>query len=93
VRPRPRSPLDDTTLIAPRERDLRMVLDDDLTGWDEYLAAAGDATLNLHAVELYRRWWELADIASSSPFSAGDTSEPKTRLRPGRTSRESCRRA
>jgi spectinomycin phosphotransferase len=23
----------DTTLIAPRERDLRMVLDDELSGW------------------------------------------------------------
>jgi spectinomycin phosphotransferase len=53
----------DTTLIAPRERDLRMVLDDDLTGWDEYLAAAGPATLNRQAMELYRRWWDLAEIA------------------------------
>jgi spectinomycin phosphotransferase len=53
----------DTTLIAPRERDLRMVLHDDLTGWDEYLAAAGSATLNQQAIELYSRWWELADIA------------------------------
>ena len=51
----------DTTLIAPRERDLRMVLDEDLTGWDEYLAAAGHATLNQQAIELYRRWWNLAD--------------------------------
>lgn len=54
----------DTTLIAPRERDLRMVLDDDLTGWDDYVAAAGDATLNRQAIELYRRWWELADVTT-----------------------------
>ena len=53
----------DTTLIAPRERDLRMVLDDDLTGWDEYVTAAGPTTLNREALELYRRWWDLADIA------------------------------
>jgi spectinomycin phosphotransferase len=52
----------DTTLIAPRERDLRMVLDDDLTGWDEYVAAAGDVSLNQEAVKLYERWWELCDI-------------------------------
>jgi spectinomycin phosphotransferase len=52
----------DTTLIAPRERDLRMVLDEDLTGWDEYLAAAGHTSLNQQAIELYRRWWNLADI-------------------------------
>lgn len=54
----------DTTLIAPRERDLRMVLDDDLTGWDDYVAAAGQATLNRQAIELYRRWWELADVTT-----------------------------
>jgi spectinomycin phosphotransferase len=53
----------DTTLIAPRERDLRMLLDDDLTGWEEYVAAGGPASLNPDALELYRRWWDLADIA------------------------------
>lgn len=53
----------DTTLLAPRERDLRMVLDDDLTGWDEYVGVVGDASLNAPAIELYRRWWDLADSA------------------------------
>lgn len=53
----------DTTLIAPRERDLQMVLDEDLTGWDEYSAFAGAASLNHDALLLYRWWWELADIA------------------------------
>ena len=53
----------DTTLIAPRERDLRMVLDDELSGWDEYVGTAGELTLNRQAIELYRRWWDLADIA------------------------------
>jgi spectinomycin phosphotransferase len=52
----------DTTLIAPRERDLRMVLDEDLIGWDEYLSAAGVASLSPEAMELYRRLWDLADI-------------------------------
>ncbi len=52
----------DTTLIAPRERDLHMVLDRDLTGWDEYTANAGTTSLNQEAIELYRRWWELSDI-------------------------------
>ncbi len=52
----------DTTLIAPRERDLRVVLDRELTGWDEYAAVAGAATLNQEAIELYRRWWDLAEI-------------------------------
>ena len=53
----------DTTLLAPRERDLSMVLDEALTGWDEYRAAAGDVELDEQAIELYRRRWELADIA------------------------------
>jgi spectinomycin phosphotransferase len=53
----------DTTLIAPRERDLRMVLDEELTGWDEYVAAAGAVSLNHEAIELYNRWWGLADVA------------------------------
>jgi spectinomycin phosphotransferase len=52
----------DTTLIAPRERDLQMVLDRDLTGWNEYLAAAVAASLNQEAMQLYRSWWELSDI-------------------------------
>jgi hypothetical protein len=53
----------DTTLIAPRERDLRMVLDQDLTGWDEYSELVGDARLNHDALKLYGWWWDLADIA------------------------------
>jgi spectinomycin phosphotransferase len=53
----------DTTLIAPRERDLQMVLDENLTGWDEYIAACPNASLNQQAIELYRRWWPLADIS------------------------------
>ena len=52
----------DTTLIAPRERDLQMVLDQDLTGWDEYSALVGGATLDHDALRLYRSWWDLADV-------------------------------
>jgi spectinomycin phosphotransferase len=54
----------DTALLAPRERDLHMVLGADLTGWDEYRAAAGDVELDREALDLYRRMWALADIAS-----------------------------
>jgi spectinomycin phosphotransferase len=53
----------DTTLIAPRERDLRMVLDDELTGWAEYTAVAGAVSLDERALRLCRLWWDLADIA------------------------------
>lgn len=53
----------DTTLLAPRERDLRMVLDEDMTGWDEYVAGAGPVELDERAMLLYRTWWDLADTA------------------------------
>jgi len=54
----------DTAMVAPRERDLQMVLDDALTGWDEYRSAAGPVELDHEALGLYRRLWALADIAS-----------------------------
>jgi spectinomycin phosphotransferase len=53
----------DTTLVAARERDLFMVLDEKLTGWDEYSSVVGDVPLDHEALELYRRWWDLSDIA------------------------------
>lgn len=53
----------DTTLVAPRERDLWWVLDDELAGWDEYTAIVGDVTLDTDALELYRQGWDLADVA------------------------------
>ena len=53
----------DTTLIAPRERDLCMVLDERLTGWSEYISVVGDIQLDREALELYRQWWDLSDIA------------------------------
>lgn len=57
----------DTTKIAPRERDWRMVLDQDdegQAGWDEYLAADGGVALDQDAMDLYRRRWDLADICA-----------------------------
>ena len=53
----------DTTLIAPRERDLQAVLDDDLTGWQEYSELPGVVPLNHDALKLYRWWWGLSDVA------------------------------
>ena len=54
----------DTALVAPRERDLWHVLDDERTGWDEYAAIAGDVALDVEALEHYRQGWDLADIAA-----------------------------
>jgi thiamine kinase-like enzyme len=53
----------DTTRLAPRERDLWLVLDDELTGWEEYAAVVGDVSLDRATLALYRRWWGLTDIA------------------------------
>jgi spectinomycin phosphotransferase len=52
----------DTLLIGPRERDLWMVLDDDLTGWEQYRDVAGDVDLNTQTLALYRERWALAEI-------------------------------
>lgn len=52
----------DTTLVGPRERDLWMVLDAGLAGWDEYREVTGDAPLNREALHLYRERWALAEI-------------------------------
>jgi spectinomycin phosphotransferase len=52
----------DTALIGPRERDLWMVLDIDLTGWDEYREVVGSVRLNEQALGLYRERWALAEI-------------------------------
>ena len=55
----------DTVMIAPRERDLEMVLDYSFTGWKQYRAVAGDVELDVEALNLYRRLWVVADIASA----------------------------
>lgn len=53
----------DTVVVAPRERDLWMVLDRDLTGWDEYRAVAGGRVeLDHAALRLYRERWALGEI-------------------------------
>ena len=52
----------DTARIAPRERDLWMVLDADRTGWDEYRAVTGATGVNDVALDLYRERWALAEI-------------------------------
>jgi spectinomycin phosphotransferase len=54
----------DTAMVAPPERDLHMVLDFAFTGWDAYRAVAGDVELDVEALNLYRRMWAVADIAS-----------------------------
>ncbi len=53
----------DTVLVAPKERDLWMVLDDDRTGWDEYLAEAGPILLRPEVLDLYRDRWDLVEVA------------------------------
>jgi Phosphotransferase enzyme family len=53
----------DTALVAPPERDLWMVLDDEMTGWDEYREAAGPVQLDREALGFYRERWALAEIA------------------------------
>jgi len=52
----------DTTLVAPRERDLWMTLDADRTGWDEYREVVGSVQVNEELLAFYRERWALAEI-------------------------------
>jgi aminoglycoside phosphotransferase (APT) family kinase protein len=52
----------DTALVGPRERDLWMVLDADMTGWGEYREVTGSARPIEEALGLYRERWSLAEI-------------------------------
>lgn len=52
----------DTTLLAPPERDLWMLADDDPTIVDEYQRLTG-VEVDGGALELYRMWWDLCEIA------------------------------
>lgn len=52
----------DTALIGPPERDLWMVVDPELTGWDEYREVTGALRLDEQALGLYRERWALAEI-------------------------------
>ncbi|HET7170207.1 MAG TPA: phosphotransferase [Gaiellales bacterium] len=52
----------DTALIGPPERDLWMVLDPDMAGWDEYRDVTGAVRPNDDALRLYQERWALAEI-------------------------------
>jgi phosphotransferase family enzyme len=52
----------DTALLGPPERDLWMILDRDLSGWDEYREVTGAGAVNEELLGLYRERWALAEI-------------------------------
>lgn len=52
----------DTTLLAPPERDLWHLADQDPSLLSRYTAATG-TQIDDQAVTLYRLWWDLAEIA------------------------------
>jgi spectinomycin phosphotransferase len=52
----------DTALLAPRERDLWMILDAGMTGRDEYREVTGPVRLDEKALAFYRERWALAEI-------------------------------
>ncbi|HEY7421675.1 MAG TPA: phosphotransferase [Gaiellaceae bacterium] len=53
----------DTTLLAPRERDLEVLLDEDHGGWPEYAGESGAIAVDQEVLQLYRKRWALAEIA------------------------------
>lgn len=53
-----------TVAVAPRERDLWMVCDPhDADDWAAYTKHAPSPPVDPAALELYRHWWSLAEIA------------------------------
>jgi len=53
----------DTVALAPRERDLWMVLDrDSREDWLSYTSMVAAPSVNDNALRLYRLWWNLAEI-------------------------------
>jgi spectinomycin phosphotransferase/16S rRNA (guanine(1405)-N(7))-methyltransferase len=52
----------DTALLAPPERDLSHLADDDPSVLHRYAAATG-AEIDGEALTLYRLWWDLCEIA------------------------------
>jgi spectinomycin phosphotransferase len=53
----------DTVAVAPRERDLWMLVDDDPDAARRYEDATGRA-IDPQAIDFFRRRWDLADLAS-----------------------------
>ncbi|MGH2758352.1 MAG: phosphotransferase [Actinomycetota bacterium] len=53
----------DTVAVGPPERDLWMVELDDGHDLDAYVAAGGATELRPEALDLYRLWWSLAEVA------------------------------
>ena len=53
----------DTAALAPKERDLWMLLDDSATDWNPYMEVTGDAVVSASAIRMYQMWWDLCEIA------------------------------
>ncbi|MGI8486061.1 MAG: phosphotransferase enzyme family protein [Thermomicrobiales bacterium] len=53
----------DTAALAPKERDLWMLLDDSATDWTPYLKVTGDAVVSASAIRMFQMWWDLCEIA------------------------------
>lgn len=52
----------DTALLAPRERDLWVLINEDPLIADDYFARTG-VEVDARIVELYQRWWVLCEIS------------------------------
>jgi spectinomycin phosphotransferase/16S rRNA (guanine(1405)-N(7))-methyltransferase len=75
----------DTALLAPPERDLSHLAEDDKSVLHRYAAATG-TTIDSQAMTLYRLWWDLSEIAGylvlfrSAHENTADTRESWTNL-------------
>ncbi len=53
----------DTVAFAPRERDLWMLISDTNPDWTDYADVTGVKSLSNDALDAYRLWWDLSEIA------------------------------
>jgi len=69
----------DTVRLAPRERDLGMVIES-RTDLEPYRAEIGDVPISAAALRLFRMRWDLGEIATYvSQFHAPHEDDPNTR--------------
>lgn len=64
----------DTVLLAPPERDLWHLADDDESILDAYAGASG-VEIDREALSLYRLWWDLSEISGYLSLFAGPHGE------------------
>jgi len=69
-----------TARVAPSERDLWSLIDEDARSGQDYTKWSGHI-LDDSALDLYRRWWSLCEVSLyAADLHAEHTNTPKTEI-------------